>query len=629
MKARIIDKLSVSSHRQPSDDVWRVYANHLITAFGDLLIQHGMSLEVSQKLYCEHRVRELDNEILESLIYTLPPAFIDKSKHDENETSSEYTNTVHWGASKNSPFILLGHVGTGKSTFLDHHFLHKFPKENPKFQGIIVNFLESEDNHDDFVRFLCLKVNEHMDLLHPELAEKGLGLIERLFADELASYKASFTDSSYIDTKINGLIADYIDCHLPGKDDFLKEFVKRKIDYIRKEKDKQTWVVLDNIDQLHSCLQNTALVSAVSLAANFGCSLVISMRFMSLTTPAAKSVYQSYRPRKLKLSFPQPRELIKRRLDYFKELADSIICEELAWTGYRLSVTDLIEDINKVVSLITSESFMESDLLPLSNYNIRRMLEIVLTVFQSYFFFFDRFNNMRYSPNKAILRKRFIQAHLLKNEDYFGVNRDDKESFILNLFENENKSYQCNQTIRIRLLQGLMSSGNSTTLKELTKLLLSTFNYNKYDLLQAYRSFLKSEIFAVRGDLNIYHSETIFHEGFSEEHMDQEIQISLTYAGSYHLDLLQTIEYIEIMKFSTYISLDKYLEIQGVEYNKTIEGRRKSTNKFVKYIEAEEKREIDEIVKDKKLFDSHFAIISSLLKRNVKKGFDEILKHSI
>lgn len=619
MKSRIIDRLSVSSHRRSSDNVWRVYANHLVTAFGDLLIQDGLNHKTASKLYCKQRIRELDNEVIESLIYTLPPAFIDYD--DIKKTKSP---EIHWGASYRSPFILLGHVGTGKSTFLDYTFLHKIPEKTPNFHAIIINFLYSQDNHDDFVKYLCLEINRQIDEnIDPELADLSYDVFEKLFSKEFASYKASITNKKTQDQKIDELIADYIDCHLPGKEDQLKELIKRKIAYLKKS-DMKIWIILDNIDQHHSCLQNDALVSSVSLAAFFNCPLIIAMRYISLTTPAAKNVYSSYRPRKLKLSFPDSSILIRKRLDYLFEISADIWNSELEWTGNQLRVRDLIFDIEDTVKSLADSDFMRNHLLPLSNYNMRRLLEIILSVFQSYFFFFDRFNNNRYLANKATLRKRFIQAHLLKNEDYYGINRDDKETFILNLFENENKSYEFNQTIRIRLLQALMSIGDTATLAELTDLLMNTFKYEEYALLEAYRAFVKSEIFAIRGDLNLNESDKIFHDGFTREHMYQDIKISLTFAGRYHYDLLFTLEYIEIMKFSTYTHDAIYQMIQDENQNKTVNKRNESTNNFVKYISSLEDEELSCCVVDKEMFYNYFGLISPLLSNGVKTGIEAI-----
>lgn len=618
MKNRVIDKLLVSGHRHPTDDVWRVYANHLITAFGDLLMQEGLDGKTANKMYCEQRVRELDNEIIESLVYTLPPAFIKNEK-----IKSSYYSDIHWGASSTSPFILLGHVGTGKSTFLDYTFLNKIPQKDKNIHVAIVNFIKSQDNHDDFIKFLCQNVNEAIENIYPELSDLSYEIFEKLFSKEFASYKSSFTDKDIQNKKINELIADYIDCHLPGKEECFKELIKRKIDYIKSQK-KILWIILDNIDQHHSCLQNDALVSAISIATKFGCPLVISMRYISLTTPAAKSVYSSYRPRKLKLSFPDPSILVKKRLEYFKEISQEVLNLDLKWTGGMLKVEDLVLDVENTIGLLSDSSFMSNHLLPLSNYNMRRLLEIFLSVFQSYFFFFDRFNNNRYKANKLTLKKRFIYAHLLKNEDYYGVNRDDKEAFVLNLFENENKSYEYNHTIRIRLLQGLMSVGNTTTLSNLTNLLKSTFDYENYDLLQAYRSFIKSEIFAIKGDLNLSQSEEIFHEGFSEEHMFQQIQISITHAGRYHYDLLQTLEYIEIMKFSTYIPDATYLSIQGEKANEFLNGRASSTKKFISYISKEENFEYKNGVKDYDSYKKYFGKIASMIALATEDSIREI-----
>lgn len=617
MKTRIIDKLSTSGYRRSTDEVWRHYSHYLVTAFGDLLIQDGRNEQVVRQVYCEQRVRSLDQETIEGLIYTLPPAFVDL----KNESFPE--SDVHWGASSISPFILLGHVGTGKSTFLDYMFLCKIPKTDPSVRAIIVNFLKSEDNHDDFSRYLLVRINSELSKIDPHLADIGYGLMEELFASEIASYKSTLRSKQKQEDKISELLSDYVDAHLPGKEGKFKELIRRKIKYLQ-GKGLKLWIILDNVDQHHSCLQNDALVSAISTASTFHCHLVIVMRYISLATPAAKHTYNSYRPRKLKLSFPDAPTLLKRRLAYFEQLSTEVLDKSLKWTGFTLTVQDLLDDVKKTIDLLSDKEFMDGYLLPLSNFNMRRLLEIVLSIFQSYYFFFDRFNNQRYVPNKVTLKKRFLHAHLLKNEDYFGIERDEKESFVLNLFENENKAFPFNQTIRIRLLQGLMSIGKCTTLSELTRLILGTFNYEEYDLLQAYRAFLKVEMFAIRGDLTREWSDNIFHEGFAREHMFEDLHVSLTHAGSLHYSLLETMEYIEIMRFSTYADEQIVGAIQNDRSNLTIHDRMNATKKFARYFVAEERKEIETGVIDAAKFKSFFGPVGPKIVNAVESGIAEI-----
>lgn len=612
MKNRMIDTFSVESKRRNTDDAWLAFSHYLVTAFGDPLIQEGKSTGEVEQIYCEQRARSLDQKTLDGLIYTLPPAFLHLK--DERHAPAD----VHWGASPNTPFILLGHVGTGKSTFLDYMFLFKLPKENPNIKAIIVNYLKAEDSHEDFSRYLFVRVNSELGKMDKNLAVMNSDLMENLFAEEIASYKATLQTVAQ-QQKISELFSIYVDAHLPGKEIHFKELIKRKIKLLR-QKGLEIWIILDNVDQHHACLQNDALMAAVSTSSTFKCHLIIAMRYISLTTPAAGNIISSYRPRKLKLSLPNTAMLLKKRLEYFERISSHILEEPLKWTGYQLTVSDLLADIKRTIDLLTESGFLEKNLLPLANYNMRRVLDIVLSIFQSYYFFHDRFNNQRYVPSKATLIKRFLYAHLLKNEDYFGIERDENESFILNLFENENKTCSCNQTIRIRLLQGLRSIGKTTTLKELTSLLLTTFNYEDYDLLQAYRTFLKLELFALKGN----QAEAIFHDGFESKHMREEIQVSLTYAGEFHYGLLRRMEYIEIMKFSTYIIDELSHPIQHEKFNTTVNERINSNKKFVKYITGEERKEFESAVLDKEKFSAYFGYIGPLIQQAVDDGAAEI-----
>lgn len=621
MKRRIIDMLSVPNERKPVDKVWEVFSHYLITSFGDTLIQNGIDPNHLDEIYCAQRVRDLDEKTLDSIVYTVPPAFI-----NSNDEQAENVNhpDIHWGASPKTPFLLLGHVGTGKTTFLDYTFLHRLPKNDIHLKAIIVDFMKSEDKKTSFTHFMLTKINDYLPNLCSELKSINHEMLSILFKVEVENIVNTIKNIDEQNNQIDKLFTLYVNCHLPGSEDHFKELVRRKIEFA-KSKNHKIWLIIDNIDQHHNCLHNDTFVSTVSIANSFNIPLIITMRYITLATPDARSAYNSYRPRKLKLSSPDVTVLISKRLSYFKFKASHIMEAELSWTANMLTVNDLVTNIEQTTNLLAESGFVKRYLLPISNYNLRRLLEIVLSVYQSYFFFYDRFNNTRYIPNKSTLLKRFIYAHLLKNEDYYSAyDKDEKECFIINLFENENKTSEYNQTIRIRLLQAMMNIGKRTTLNNLTTLILNTFKYDEDDLLQAYRAFFKTELFTIKGGLNSEFDTAIIHDVIMPEHIySSKIEIALTYSGNLHYDMLTVLEYVEIMKFSTYVPDALYNSIQSEEKQKNFASRAKSTKNFLSYIDEAENEEMKSGVKNIDLFKRFFGRTMPTIARSL----EDQLKH--
>lgn len=470
MKVRVIDT-SVSSMRLDVDETWEVFANMLVTAFGDVLRQNGCSKEVTSLVYCPQRVRRFDEKMLDSLIYNVPPAFLDQIDLFGSPTESEgcdyFDNQllrIHWSASKESPFLLLGHIGTGKTTLLDHYFYDHLPESNPDVKGIIVNFKVAPDSEDGFVFYLLEEIDKQIQQLDTFLGNMNRDLLKSLFFTEVASIKSTIKDTAKQDSLIDDLFSKYVVCGVNRDIPRYETLITRKLKYLKEIHKWTIWLVIDNIDQHFYCLHHRAFVNAISIADRMGCPLVISMRYVTLGTPSARETYDSYRPRRLKLSLPDVSLLIENRLQYFDKMANQLLQQKLRLTGYYLDIEALKNDVSEASKLLKGHNFLTKILLPLSNYNLRRLLDILLASFQSYYFYFDRFNNERYRPTPANIEKRFLYSHMLKNSNYYDpIPRDEQELFIVNLFENENKGVPYNQTIRIRLLQALMSLGRNVT----------------------------------------------------------------------------------------------------------------------------------------------------------------------
>lgn len=79
MKTRIIDIFGEPSPKNV-DHTWDKFANLLLLAFGELSRQNGFLSEEIQQLYCQQRLRPLDEKMLDSIVFNVPPGFIDEKE---------------------------------------------------------------------------------------------------------------------------------------------------------------------------------------------------------------------------------------------------------------------------------------------------------------------------------------------------------------------------------------------------------------------------------------------------------------------------------------------------------------------------------------------------------------------
>jgi hypothetical protein len=611
MKTRVIDKELVLANRKDVDPVWEVFANYLIRAFGDITTQSGVvSDEEGEMVYCHHRLRELDEHMLDSLVYNVPPAVAQSpvDGHTDDAAVEFMDRRASWRSSPESPFLLLGYVGTGKTTFLDHYFNRHLRKRDPSVHGIIVDFKTAPDDDTDFVKYLLLQVDRQLADICPQFAGNTRELLGVLYDKEVTEIRATITNVELQSLEIDRIFALVLRA-IHEVDSFkFAEFIERKIRHLT-DSGKKLWIVLDNIDQHYHALHNRAFLQSVSIAHRWKCPLIIAMRYVTLVTPSARQAYDSYRPRRLKLSLPHPGKMIERRIEYFKLLADDIMERTTPWTNHVLRVSDLASDIHQCAALLTSHEFLTRHLLPLSNYNMRRLLEIVLSAFQSYYFFYDRFNNDRYLPKEPNVLKRFIYAHLLKNNEYYDPShRNSEDQFILNMFDNENSSVPYNHTVRIRLLQCLIRFGRHISLARFYQYVQGMFSYDRLDILSALRSLISKELVSIKNIMQPNFDTSIFFQGLTEAHLaSDDIEVSISYCGRLHYELIGTLEYVEIMKFSTYIDESQFDDIQSQKAQSTIDKRSKGTRLFTEYLIKQEDLEVKGYVRSQVRFEGELG----------------------
>ena len=94
---------------------------------------------------------------------------------------------------------------------------------------------------------------------------------------------------------------------------------------------------------------------------------------------------------------------------------------------------------------------------------------------------------------------------------------------------------------------------------------------------------------AVEGAANNEFNEAVVHLGLEKNDLTRDdLEIVLTNSGRLHLDLMYKLEYVEIMKLSTYVPNDEYIDIQSEENQTTFALRRRGTMKFLNYLNRED-----------------------------------------
>jgi len=388
MKNRIVDKLEIRGKRKETDETWDHFANCLFATFSDT----EMAPEYFEQIYTTQRMRKFDERFMDSIIYNIPPAFVPfKHLFDSDSEKSAYPHikgiVMDWKGSEEAPLFLLGYVGTGKTTFLKYSFgLKNKLRKDCKIGAAIVNFKVAPSTPDRMLLFIIDSLNTAIDKQFPEVAKVDRQTFNKLFKDEILGLENTIVNKRKLDLATDELLTPFTVCVFQGHYENIVKLVKKKISFLSKNKlIKDFWLILDNIDQHYYCLHQRVLISAVALSYDIGCPLIISMRYITLNSPEARDVYASYFPRKLNLSLPDVTSLLQKRAKLLAEELIPFSNIKLKLTGYQNTIADLWNDLEKVLGLLPNSNVLMDFMFPLSNFNMRRLLQMVLNCFQSLF----------------------------------------------------------------------------------------------------------------------------------------------------------------------------------------------------------------------------------------------------
>jgi len=577
-------------------------------------------------------MRDYDNALIKSLIYSAPPAFFDNRilfGEDKEKIASAFMRSTiaGWQPSKHSPFLLLGFIGTGKSIFLDYYFYVLGPEE-ASIQACICDLLSAPTTKDRFIMRILLDVNRRIDFLCPENKDVSVEMLKRVFKNEVLAIQQTFSDAKEGDTALSEFFRPFPTCETAEDLIHFRILVKSKLEYMMKKIElKQFWLILDNLDQHYHFMSPDVFTEALSLAEDLRVPIVIAMRYVTLDTVAARETWDAHQPRRLNLSLPEPLSLITKRVHFLSNDLGEILDKPLEIDGESTTVRELLGDVTDTLAVLRESKDFRDFIVPLSNYNMRRLLEMLLVSFQSRYFYYDYFSGKRSTMTHGNVMTRFIQSQLLRNARFYSPDSHGDDKFLINVFENEDQDVPGNQLIRVRLLQSASNLGQNTTLSRYYGYINSVFNYDKQSLLSCLNTLLKHQLIAIQDKKRSGLIINIGEEGLEEKHLTlSHLYIALTYAGFAHLKFAQELAYLEIVKFSTYVYAHEAQTIQDVRRQTKFSDRAPATIKFLDYLIQEENKERNELVHDIEKYDRDFPRLVTEMAPKIVSKLDDLSK---
>ena len=577
---RKIDDVIFSQDRAKPDTVWEVYAQLLSDIFGEITEQN----EMLEKCYCPIRTRKFDEYWLPSITTGIPTALLCDPDQDPDYFLSDHLMF----AEVENPFLIIGNVGTGKSTYIHYFFkvgLKKLHLDS-KIEGIIINLgkIERDADSKDLKLFIDNKINEHIVENYQEFYEPDYELILRVFEDELRPFKkiyAALARRVGREKAKSVKIKDVIELQKN-----IRSYNIGRIRYIKNKYEKKLFIVLDNIDHHHKDFQESTFLLSQSLMTDFQCPIILTVREYTFTAAYRHTKFSAFQPRFLHLSSPIITEVIKKRTDYaLKEKhidsifvgKDKVILNLPNEEPFELSRSELKERLSIILNSFLSEEILYT-LERLSNTDMRTLMKIVRVALSSGYLYPPQ-RQLRYN---TVRHYDFLKAIMLGNNPYYRPK--DPSTMIINLFENEEKQYEGNNLIRYRTLQCIDYLGDDTHIDDVYDfMVLIGYQFDK--IKKILKLFLRHSLI-----------EPTYPKSFN---IDRIEFFKITLTGKYYLDnLINNIDYYQNIKHATYMDRKYFDKVEADEIllkklskNEYIKFDINSTDSFIKFIENKEKNE--------------------------------------
>lgn len=513
----------------------------------------------------------------------------EKVYSDLHRSIDQYTK--HGGRS-GVLYILLGRVGSGKSTFLYHYLFVDNVKILTNHFVFYLNWLEY-DGQKSIKDFFYEKIDNITKKSGLYLKYSTYATIERVFQEDIQVLSkgalGNIKDEDFKRQKISEYLLDY--STNPEKKD---QYYYKMFNYLKKKEGIASIIMFDNIDQLTPQLQEDIIKFSYSIYERWNSFTLIALR--------EENYYKSKREGSLStiqcspIHFPLPTiiPIIIKRLDCFADdlgKDSSGISEYLFEKG--LTSNDLHQYIKLVNQSLTSEqdkvkNFLEAIALG----NLRDSLE-----FFRNFLIAGNTNSAKIIDimKKSVYKTRpylipdheFIKSISLGSRKYFS----ETHSPILNLFsvaDSENPSHftkfrllKILQTVSVQ--QRSYGKGYETT-KRLYELLKS-IGTSELDIKNSLESLTLKGL--IENDLH------------SKKYFENVNAVRITPAGDYYMHYLCSVFiYIDLMQQDTPIfDEDTFKQLNSLAESTLLDERIKRCKIFIDYLANQESQELSIVKK--------------------------------
>ncbi|MEH6486409.1 MULTISPECIES: type I restriction endonuclease [Pseudomonas] len=475
----------------------------------------------------------------------LPTSNQAKLIEDTNTAKEILDQFSNFNRIKNEICLLIGGVGSGKSTFTDFLRLEALPKAiTDSTIWININLNKSPLSREKIYDWITQQSIDLLKSINPKIDFDEISMLKKIYAREIGKVergKAALypkDSEKYIDaiySEIDRLQGDKL-ATLDGI-----------INYLCTGAGKLLVVVLDNCDKRNRDDQLLMFEVASWLKERMPCMVFLPLR---------DTTYDQYRDEPpldtvikdlvFRIDPPLLEKVIYKRLNYALRVINN---QQTKFTYYlpnnmkvECARSEVATYLQSMISSLFQDAFFKRIITGLAGRNIRKGLEILLDFCKSGHIGEDELLKARQSLGEHKLPNYLIARILFKSKRKY---YSDNESHIKNMFSSNQEDSLPNPFIRVAILSWLKS-----TAREYGPNRTKGFHKVK-TLLFFLQSTGHSEERAIEEIFNLTSSGCIFSEAQSHEITAEDL-IAISPAGLIHLDLMRNIDYLSTVSEDVY-----------------------------------------------------------------------------
>lgn len=491
------------------------------------------NIDILQKCYVYNKYLKFIDADLKFVIEDSIPPFIEadggvevsSGKYDSGILGIAVQDAVTTGAGK--LFLLLGGIGSGKTTFINRFFRYigkSFIDKNALWY--YVDFLTAPPNQSDVELFLYNSILRQMRENYEYLKLESRDSLKIAYEDLIKIKRESILDAEGLSPiEYERRLSNYLEHWMEKVTEYVPRLSKSALRHGR-----TNILCIDNVDQLAPDYQAKIFLLAQRAAREMQAVVIIALREESYYAASIQRAFTAYNNRKFHIASPPFRFLISRRLKYCREMLDLPPNEIVIRLGSEIHFDKTA--ISKFLDIIEYSIFSY-------NKNISRLIEAL--AFGNMREALDMFATFLYSGATNVDKmlkiydrdgQYFVAFHEFAKSVILGDRRyyRDSESKILNLFDCGQDSNSSHFT-SIRILSLLVAHIQETSpegrgfirLDDLFMTFLDIFD-NEQDLIKTIHRLLRRQLIQI--------------DTRSTETIDGASYIRITSSGWYYIKYL-------------------------------------------------------------------------------------------